>query len=141
MSIQISKQKRGNDQHAKALTPLYAGQQIAWYNTCRGIWFPTTVKCVLDNNSYLIETPTGEIYQRTCQHLHERKAQVELQKIDLRPKPAWHFMKPATTPTEKPATPPSQSVELQIRKSARQTKPPKCLIESIDTLKTDVRSW
>ncbi len=41
-------QKRGNDQHAKALAPLYAGQQIAWYNTHCGIWFPATVKRVPD---------------------------------------------------------------------------------------------
>ncbi len=54
-------------------------------------------------------------------------------KLNHRPKAVQCFMKPTITPTEKPAIPPSQPVELQIRESARQTNPPKYLIESIDT--------
>ena len=59
------------DKHSKQLTPFYAGQPIATFDTPRKIWIPTTIVCVLPKNSYQGCTVNGTINHHTRCNLQE----------------------------------------------------------------------
>ena len=59
------------DKCSKQFAPSYAGQPIATFDTLRKIWIPTTVVCVLPENSYQVHTANGTIYCHTRYHLWE----------------------------------------------------------------------
>ena len=53
------------DKHCKSVTPLYAGQPVAMYDTLHKIWIPDTVVHVLPKDSYQVCTSNGTVYQHT----------------------------------------------------------------------------
>ena len=59
------------DKCSKTLTPLYAGQPVAMYDTLWNIWVPATVICILPWSSYQVHTSNGSTYHHTWRHLHE----------------------------------------------------------------------
>ena len=59
------------DKCSKTLAPLYAGQPVATYETLRKIWVPTTVICILPQNSYQVYTSNGSTYCHVQRHLCE----------------------------------------------------------------------
>ncbi len=116
-------QKETKDKHARPLAPLYSGQAISWYSTLKRLWLPATIICKQPHNSYLIKTPEGNIYRRTCQHLRERQLQKgrETEREvkgdpELHPRPPWKFRSktsgtrdiPRQTNTNQPASVPPE---------------------------------
>ena len=59
------------DKHSKTLSPLYAGQPVATYDTLRKIWVPATVIHILPWSSCLVHTSNGSTYCRMWRHLRE----------------------------------------------------------------------
>ena len=59
------------DKCSKTLTPLYAGQTVATYDTLRKIWVPATVIHILPQSSYLVCTSNGSTYCCMWRHLCE----------------------------------------------------------------------
>ena len=64
------------DKCSKTLVPLYAGQQVAMYDTLQKIWVPATVTCILPQNSYQVCASNGSTYHCAWGHLckHSVKA-------------------------------------------------------------------
>ena len=59
------------DKCSKTLSPLYAGQPVATYDTLQKLWVPATVIHILPWSSYLVCTSNGSTYCHTQRHLHE----------------------------------------------------------------------
>ena len=59
------------DKHSRQLSPFYASQPIATFDTLRKIWIPITLVHVLPKNCYQVCTPNGIIYHHTRCHLWE----------------------------------------------------------------------
>ena len=62
------------DKCSKTLTPLYAGQPVATYDTLQKLWVPATVIHILPQSSYLVCTSNGSTYCHAWSHLHEHSA-------------------------------------------------------------------
>ena len=65
------------DIHSKSLSPMYAGQPVATYDTLRKIWVPATVIRILPQSSYLVCTSNGSTYCHTWRHLRERSVKAD----------------------------------------------------------------
>ena len=71
INVHSKSAKAQADKCSKTLTPLYAGQPAATYDTLWKIWVPATVIRILSWSSYLVCTSNGSTYCHRQRHLHE----------------------------------------------------------------------
>ena len=94
------------DKCSKTLSPLYAGQPVATYDTLQMIWVPATVIHLLPQNSYQVCSSNGSTYHHTWRHLHECSVKaVNMVPSDTTATPAVQKNAPVPMPVTSHATP------------------------------------